>query len=118
MSIETDFRAAVLAHGPAAALIGGSRICINIAPQGWAVPYIAYAVQHQRDPLLTGAVAGDVATITAQCWGRIAAQAAELADAVEAAMGAAWAPVVGRETAQDDQTGLHAEILSITWVTG
>lgn len=118
MSIETDFRAAVLAHGPAAALIGNSRICINIAPQGWDAPYIAYAVQHQRETLLTGAVAGDVATITVQCWGRTAAQAAQLADRVEEAMAFAWAPATGRETAHDPDTGLHADILSIPWVTG
>lgn len=116
-SVETTVRA-LLVGTPSIAAIVGQRVGINAAAQGWAMPYIVYTTQHQREFLLSGHVAGDVCQVELQCWAQTAADASALADLVEMAMLDAGGLPATRQTAYDPELGLDAEIIGCTWVTG
>lgn len=118
MSIETEFRAALLAHGPLVALIGQG-VALNAAPDAQTLPYVVYAVAHDYTYTLDGSLADDTASITAQCWAKTAAQAEQVADAVATAIGAApvtaYAAVLLRETVFDPETSLDGVAITATW---
>lgn len=120
MSVETDFRAALVAHAALTALVG-TRIAQNAVPQGSSYPLVVFTVLHQRELSLFNEQHADAATISVQCWAETSASAAAVADAVEAALAAdataqaADCTVTLRETAFDPELGLDAEQLSIEW---
>jgi hypothetical protein len=120
MSVESDFRAALVAHAALTALVS-TRVAQNAVPQGGAYPLVVFTVQHQRELGINNNQHADACTITVQCWAETSAGAAAVADAVEAALAAsataqaADATVTLRETAFDPDLGLDAEQLSIEW---
>ena len=123
MSIETDFRAAVLAHSPLAVLVGEG-VALSAVGEGQSLPYIIYTVEHDPEHALDGAVVADTATITAQCWAATALDAVALADALAGAIDAhdsasggnpaCW--VTGSGISYDAELGLDAKTLTITWL--
>jgi hypothetical protein len=118
MSAEADFRALLVAHPGLAALVG-TRISENAVPQGLALPYVAFGARHELTHNLLGDVMADQATLTVQCWGRnateAAAVAAQVALAVEGAEPARGAVVISTEGAYDAQTDADASILVVEW---
>jgi hypothetical protein len=110
MSIETMFRAALLASAPLVAQVG-SRVSINAAPQGASLPYVVFTSSHATEYGLSGSLLADVCTIEAQCWGESAAATAAVGDAVRDAAALAGMPMTGRSTGHDPELGLDADIL-------
>jgi hypothetical protein len=120
MAAEAEFRALAVAHAPLTALVS-TRVALNAAPQGSALPLVAYTVNHEnRHTLLGDAVAEDIATIEAQCWANTGAAAQAVADALQAAIYAqtpvrkGW--VDRRSTGYDAELDLHAVVLSVQWM--
>lgn len=120
MSVETDFRAALLAHAPLASLVDGA-VVQDALPEGDMYPIVVFSVRHDRTHGIGDEVLVDQCSITVQCWAETGAESAQVADAVEAALGAvpaalaAGAVVLGRSTAYDDQTGLDGTVLEVEW---
>lgn len=118
MSIETDFRDALLAHGPLTALVG-TRIAQDAAPDGTAYPLVLFAVRRDATHALDGTLLVDQATVAVQCWAADASAAAAVADAVRGAMEAQTVPhgalVLDRSTATDTDLDLDAVFLSVQW---
>lgn len=120
MSVESDFRAALAGNAALVALVG-TRIAQDAVPQGSAYPLVVYTVQHQRELAIDNSQHADACTLQVQCWGGRAADAADVADAVEAALAADVtavahdATVTQRETAFDPDLDLHAVQLAVEW---
>lgn len=118
MSIETDFRDALLAHAPLTALVG-DRVSQDAAPDGSLYPLVLFTVRRDSVNALDGALLIDQAAISVQCWGETGASAAATADAVRGALDAVLmqrgAIQLDRSTATDDELNLDAVFLSIQW---
>lgn len=120
MSVETEFRAALLAHAPLAALVAGG-VVQDALPEGDLYPIVVYSVRHDRTHGIGNEVLVNQCAIAVQCWAETGAEAEELADAVEAALAAvpaavaAGAVAVGRTTTYDDDTGLDGTVLEVEW---
>lgn len=121
MSVETDFRAALAARAQLTALVG-TRIALSAVPEDEALPLVVFSARHDPDRSLDGDVMIDQVTVTVQCWGRTAAEAAQVAAEVEAALDAhdaasanvcTW--VESRADAHDGELGLDAQILTVMW---
>lgn len=122
MSIETDFRAALLAHAPLVSLVPAERITVNAAESGIGDPYIAF--QAAKDPQfgLGGEVQVEHATLTVQCWSRLSSTAAAVGDLVKAAIDA-WAAtsplcqvaVIEEQDTFDGELGLDGRVLTVDW---
>lgn len=118
MSAETELRALLAANAGVAALVGQA-IAHNAVPQNAAAPYVAFTAQHDRVHNLVGELLADEVTFAIQCWGKTAAQAEQVADAVISALGSAPSTrgvvITSRASAYDDETGLDATVLTVSW---
>lgn len=118
MSIETDFRATLVAHAPLVALIG-PRLALNALPDAVGLPALVYGVRHDRTSGLDGTLLADQAGIVVQCWGDTAASAQAVADAVVAAVStapaAAGAVVNDRSDTFDADLGIDGVVLTVEW---
>jgi hypothetical protein len=114
MSVETAFRALLVADAGVTALVAG-RIAQNAVPQDAPRPYVVFAAQHQLDFGLDNTVHADAVTITAECWADTAAQADAVADAVQAALLAAGRVCTARATSYDPEVGADATVLTVEW---
>lgn len=118
MSVETDFRAALLARAGLVALVG-SRVAQDALPEGSTYPAVVYSVAHDYQLGLGNTVLGDQASVVAQCWGTSGAQAAAVAAEVMAALAVApsesCATVLGYSTAFDEELGLDSVVLNVEW---
>jgi hypothetical protein len=112
MSIESDFRAAVLTDAALVALIG-PRLAVNYLPQESELPYIAYSVQVDREHGLSNVRLGQEVSIELQCWGRTASEAATVADALEAAIYSKTQGLpMARANSFDPELGFDAVVVS------
>lgn len=120
MSAETDFVAALLADAGVTALVS-DRIAANVIEPKAGLPLIVYTVQETSDNTLLDEGLRQV-TFNVECWARTAVGAAELADAVTAAVAAheaataslaAW--LSNRATAYDPEVGLDSVALTVEW---
>ena len=118
MSIETDFRALLVA-APAVVALVGAGIALNQVGDSQPLPYIVFTAEHAYMHTLGGELADDTATLNVQCWGNTSTQAELVADAVmlaiEAAPQAACAAALARQSAFDPETQLDATVLTVTW---
>lgn len=121
MSAETSFRAALAARAQLTALVG-TRIALNAVPEDEPMPLVVFGARHDPERSLDGTLIVDQVTFTVQCWGRTAAEAAQVADEVEAAINAhdaastnvcTW--VESRADGHDGDLGLDAQILTVMW---
>lgn len=117
MSAASDFRDALLAHVPLAALVG-AKVSENAADKGTTVPYVVFTDTPEVFGGLDGSVHCTKHTFRAQCWGATAEEAGQVADAVQAAVLAAGETVLGRESGFDDDNKLDAQIVVIEWWEG
>jgi hypothetical protein len=121
VSAETDMRAALAAHAPLTALVG-TCLALNVAPQGMQPPLVVYASKHDPQRGLDGALQVDLVMFEVQCWARTADAAAEVADAVEAALAVydgtqpgKCITVIDRGNAYDPETNQNSEQLTVEW---
>ena len=118
MSIETEFRALLAGYAPLTALVA-TRIAQDAVPEGAAAPLVVFAGSHQRTLGLDNTLLADQCTLIVQCWGNTGAQAAQVADAVIAAVATATASagavVVDRATTFDPELGLDGQLLTVEW---
>lgn len=120
MTVETDFRAVLLAATGVTDLVS-TRIAQNAVPQGNSYPLITFVVDHQREHSLNNTLMAETCTVSVQCWATTAAGASALADAVEAAIAASAtalahdATVVARAGSFDEELDLDAEQLTVEW---
>jgi hypothetical protein len=123
VSVETAFRAALLADAGLTALVG-TRVAENAVPQGTALPYVVFSARHEPQHGLDSDVQAEQCSIEVQCWGATAASAHAVADAVTAAVDAfdaastqAAAAVVSRASGYDADLALDADVLMVDWWT-
>jgi hypothetical protein len=117
MSIESDFRAALLAHAPLAAVVAG-RVALNAIQQGQPAPYVVFTCRREPQLRLDDTVAVTRANVEVQCWALTAVGAEQLADLVEAASAAGTssvATVIDRATGYDAELALDATVLTVEW---
>lgn len=118
MSIETDFRTALLAHAPLTALVV-DRVSQDAAPDGTSYPLVLFSVRRDSVNALDGTLLIDQATVAVQCWGDSAASAGAVADAVRDALAAVilshGALLLDRSTATDVELDLDAVYLTFQW---
>ena len=119
MSIEDDFRAALVAHAPLVAVVGDN-IEQNGVDTDTPVPYVVFTTSHDITSGLDGTPLVDQATISVECWGASALEADQVADLVVAALVAHAPPancatLTGRATGYDGDIGLDATVLSLEW---
>lgn len=120
MSIEADFRAALVAHAPLLALVPAPRIAQNAVDGAGTGAAVVFVATHSPVLGLGNSSLGDQCQLEAQCWAETAAAADAIADAVQAALAAApsaaAAAVVGRASAFDPDTGQDGTVLSVEWL--
>ncbi|WKB52310.1 tail completion protein gp17 [Eleftheria terrae] len=114
MSAETDFRAALLAHPPLAALLG-DRIAANAISAKQPAPYVVFNSSHEPQYGLDGTKHLDRVTFEVQCWATSQAAADAVADAVEAALAPAGGTLLSRSTAYDGELAMDAAVLTVEW---
>lgn len=118
MSVETDFRALLAGHAPLTALVG-DRIALNAVPEGQAAPLVVFSCRHDRVLGLDNTLLADQCALDVQCWANTAAQAAQVADAVIAAVAtanpAAGAVVLQRSGTHEPELGLDGESVTVEW---
>lgn len=118
MSVETAFRACLVAHAPLVALVG-QRVVQNGIGEGAAIPYVVFTTSHDFQRGIDGTLFADQVSITVECWATGAIAADAVADAVTAALATApamaGATVIGRANGFDGDLGLDATVLSIDW---
>lgn len=121
MSAESDMRAALAAYAPLTALVS-TRLALNVVPQGMSPPLVVYASKHEPQRGLDGTKQLDLVMFEVQCWARTADAAAEVADAVEAALAAydgsqpgKCINVIDRGGTYDPETDQNSEQLTIEW---
>ena len=118
MSAETDLRALLAGHAGLAALVGGN-VAHNAIRAQTAPPYVVFTCSHS--PVLTvgGAQLADQCLFSIQCWGKTAANAEAVADAVLAALATApsarGVATTARASGYDDELGFDATILTVEW---
>jgi hypothetical protein len=119
MTIESDFRATLVAHAPLVALVPAARIAQNAVDPGAAGAAVVFITTHTPVLGLDNTQLGDQCAIEVQCWAETALAADAVADAVKAAVAtapaASGACVTGRATAFDPDTGQDATILTVEW---
>lgn len=117
MSIETDFHALLSGNAGVISLVG-SRIAQSAVPAGDGFPLVVFTTLHDYQLGLSGVALGDVCAINVQCWAETAVQAEAVAAAVIAAVATRRdvAIVTSRAPVFDEETGLDAVALSITWI--
>lgn len=121
MSVETDFVNALKAHAPLVALVV-DRIAANAMDAKADLPFVVYTVAHDTQPTLVDNGI-TTATFTAECWGKTAADADNVADKVaaavavkEAATASLCAWVTNRSKAYDPEVALDGCVLTIDWI--
>lgn len=112
MSIETDFRAALVADAAVAALVG-TRVALNGVPQGADVPLVVFTSAHTYDRGLDDTILAHGCTLTVQCWAATGAQAEALGDAAMACAEGAGYVVIDRSSGFDPELQLDATMLTI-----
>ena len=115
MSLETDFRAALVAHAPLLALVAAASIAQNAVGQSAELPMVAFTVTHSLDIGLDNTVLAHGADFSVQCWGNTSAEADAVADAVAAAVQASGQVVTDRTSGFDPELGLDATMLTVSW---
>lgn len=118
MSAETDLRALLAGHAGLAALVGAN-VAHNAIKAQTAPPYVVFTCTHAPVLNLAGAQLADQCLFSVQCWGKTAANAEDVADAVRAALATAPAArgvaVTARASGYDDELGFDATVLSVEW---
>ena len=114
MSAETDLQGWLTGYAPLTALVG-TAIAQNAVPQGAAMPYVAWTMQHTPDLGLANNVLADGITATLECWAEDAETADAVADQVAAALQAQGIVITSRATAFDGELGLDATVLVAEW---
>lgn len=118
MSIETDFRASLLAHAPLTALVV-DRVSQDAAPDGTAYPLVIFATRRDSINDLAGTLVIDQASVAVQCWAEDGASAGAVADAVVGALAsqvlAHGAIVIDRATSTDPELNLDAVFITVQW---
>lgn len=120
-SAESTFIAALLA-APAVAALVGTRVAENSADASWPLPFIVLSGKHQPLATLAGDDDEELVMVAVQCWAETAAAAAQLAQAVSAAVQAytesqtaICATVTGEESTFDPEAGLDGRIVTVEW---
>lgn len=113
MSAETQLYALLSGNAGVTALVG-TRIYPNLVPESMATPYIGYErVSTNPVATLEGTILAETAGLAVACWDKSPIQAAQVADAVLAALsGTAWR-FEGRSSEVDDSTQRHADTLQL-----
>jgi hypothetical protein len=118
MSIETDVLA-LLAGFPGVASLVAGRLALNAVNEGTLLPYIIVSANHSYTFTLDKTISADEAAVTIECWGKSAAQAEAVGDAVAAAILTAplitGATVLARVGGVDPENGLDASVLTVEW---
>lgn len=117
MAIDTDFRAAMLAHAPLVALID-DRLALNVAPDTDVLPLVVFSVRTDRTLGLSGALHGNRGSIDVQVWAASAAGARQVADELIAAVATVPDKAVvtdHRDTYEPDMK-LDGVLLSVVWM--
>jgi hypothetical protein len=117
MSAETQLYTLLSGNAGVIALVS-TRIYPNLVPEEKTAPYIGYErVSTNPVGTLEGTILAEEAGIAVACWGKTPIQAAQVADAVLAALsGTAWR-FEGRNSEVDDSTQRHADTLQLTLST-
>lgn len=115
MNDADDFRAALVSYAPLTALVPAERISQNAADQSAEPPYIVFTAREVRSHGLANNLQATSYAVQVQCWGVSAAQADDVADEVEAALGVAFVICGTRTTAFDPQLDLDATVLTVDW---
>ncbi len=118
MTIETDFRALLAGYSALTALVG-TRIAQDAVPEGAAFPLVVFAATHSPTYGLAGNLQADQCTLVVQCWASTGVSAAQVADAVVAAIAtapsSANATVLSRGTTHDPELGADGVQLDVEW---
>jgi len=118
VSIETDVCALLTASPEVQALVAG-RVALNAVNEGTTLPYIIVSANHAFTFTLDKSISADEAAVTIECWGRSAAQAEAVGDAVAIAILTAplitGATVHARVGGVDPENGLDASVLTVEW---
>lgn len=119
MSAETQLAAVLLAAPAVTALVGtgaGARIYPDIAPQEVALPCVAFTrVGTEVVGTFSTPIAASKATLECFCMAASRADAEQLADAVNAAVAAAWFIPSSRRSEQDGEAALWASVLVLDY---
>lgn len=118
MAIDTDFRAAMLAHAPLAALID-DRMSLNVTPDVDVLPIVIFSVRRDLNRGLDNSLHGERASIDVQVWAESAAGARLVADELIAAV--ATVPDVAvvtddRDTYEPDMK-IDGVLITVVWMT-
>jgi hypothetical protein len=118
MSAEVEFRALLASHAPLVALVG-TRIAENAVGEGDRPPLVVFTADHEPELGIDGGVLCDEVTFAVQCWGKTAAEAAQVAAAVTAAVAAApparYAEVIAKRGTFDAELQLDGVELTVEW---
>lgn len=114
MSVETDFRAALLARAELVALVG-QRVAQNAVEPQQALPLVVFTSAHAPEYAIDNSLIADQVTLETQCWAQSALQADAVAAEVQAAVEAAGHLVTSRASAYDGDLDLHATVLTVEW---
>lgn len=117
MSIETDFRSALVAHAPLTALVDDG-IAQEAAPSVETLPLVVYSVLVDRSLGLDGTLHARRAGIDVQCWADTAAGARAVADAIVGAVATVpdKAVVTSDRGTYDPELKLYGQILTVVWI--
>lgn len=116
MAIDTDFRAAMLAHAPLVALID-DRLSLNVAPDTDVLPIVVFSVRTDRTLGLNGSVHGERAAIDVQVWADSAAAARTVADELIAAVATVpdKAVVTDHRDTYEPDLKIDGVLLTVVW---
>ena len=118
MSIETDVCALLTSTPGVNALVAG-RVALNAVNEATPLPYIIVSANHAFTFTLDKSISSDEAAVTIECWGKSAAQAEAVGDAVAAAVLLApsdsCATLLARVGGVDPENGLDASVLTVEW---
>lgn len=115
MSADADFRAELSNYAPLVALVG-TNIAMNAVSQGAGLPSVVFTSQSEREYTLDNTLAAERILFDVQCWAQTGVSAQEVADTVEAAVSGTQYLVTARSCGYDEQTDLHAEVLTIEFL--
>lgn len=117
MAIDTDFRAAMLAHAPLVALID-DRLALNVAPDTDTLPLVVYSVRTDRTLGLGGDLHGLRASIDVQVWAKSSEVARQVADEVILAVATVpdKAVVTDDRDAYEPDMKLDGVLLTVVWM--
>ena len=118
MSAETDLRALLAGNAGLAALVGAN-IAHNAIKAQTAPPYVVFTCSHTPVLSVLGQQLADQCLFSIQCWGKTAANAEAVADAVQAALATALSArgvaTTARASGYDEEMGFDATILTVEW---